>query len=259
VSLSQNRRRLLGRLRVRRQREREGAVLVEGVRAVGEALSAGARPSFSVTSPRLSASAHGPALRERLTEIADVTEVEDDELDALSDTDHPQGVLAVFPQPAPELAGLPEAGTVLVLDAVQDPGNVGTLVRSAVAFGLDGVLTLDGTVDPWGAKAVRASAGAVFRIPVWRATLPDTRSVLSDRRADVLVAAADGGDVREALDPAAGLRALVLGNEGAGVRDEIRDLARAVVAVPMRGAAESLNVGVAGSILMYECMRATES
>jgi TrmH family RNA methyltransferase len=99
----------------------------------------------------------------------------------------------------------------------------------------------------------------VFRIPLWSATLSEARRVLVQGGADVVVAAADGRDVREVLAERIGLRALVLGNEGAGVRDGLRDLARAVVAIPMRGAVESLNVGVAGSILMYECMRVTES
>ncbi len=259
VSLSQNRTRLVGRLRTRKLRAREGAVLVEGVRAVDEALRGGGAPAFAVVSPRLAEVPGGQALRERLEDRTEVVEIPDSELEALSDTEHPQGVLAVLAQPEAHLESLAGEGFVLMLDAVQDPGNVGTLVRSAVAFGLAGVICLDGTTDPWGAKAVRASAGLVFRIPVWSATLPEAAKALAARGAEVLAAAADGRDVRAFRAGGPGLRVLVLGNEGAGVRPETRALADSNVAVPMRGGVESLNVGVAGSILMYECTRGTEA
>ena len=255
VELSQNRRRLLGRLRRRRQREREGCVLVEGVRSVSEALDAGAEPVFAVVSPALRENEAGRALAARLEALCDTSLVEDPDLGELSDTDHPQGVLLVTREPSDDTELLPSHGRVLVLDAVQDPGNLGTLVRSAVAFGVAGVICLDGTVDPWSPKAVRASAGNAFRIPIRKASAEAAATELRRAEAVVFVAAADGRPAREAFGTDHPLAALVVGNEGAGVRDELRSAASGTVAVPMAGSAESLNVGVAGSILMYEWTR----
>jgi TrmH family RNA methyltransferase len=250
MELSQRRERLLGRLRQRKSRVKERRVLVEGVRAVAEALNAEAALAFAVLSPRLSSSVLGADLEERLAS-ADVVTVSDEELEDLADTDRPQGVLAVFEEPGHRLSELPSRGRVLLLDAVQDPGNVGTLVRSAVAFGLDAVLCLDGTVDPWSTKAVRGSAGMVFRLPVIGCGHGEALAVLEEKEIPIRVASGEGAPV------VAGAEAfgLVLGNEGAGVREEIRAAARAVVGIPMKGPAESLNVGIAGSILMHALTR----
>lgn len=247
MALSQRRARIVGRLKVRKTREREGLVLVEGVRASTEALIAGASVSFAVTSAKLETTEAGAELQ-RLLAGHDVESVDDREVGALADTRSPQGVLLVCREPVITLTEL--AGRrFLVLDAIQDPGNLGTLIRSANAFGLDGVVCLDGTADPWGAKAVRASAGLVFRPTVALGSVEDTLARLGELGVPVLVADATGVD-------AEGLRgaerfALVVGNEGAGVRTELRDAASASVAVRMTGPAESLNVGIAGSILMH--------
>ena len=250
TELSQRRSKLVARLRARKSRMREGRVLVEGVRAVGEALDAGAEVDFAVVAPRLGLSEEGGRIRARLGEV-DVVEVSDSELDALSDTDHPQGVILVCLEPRLGLDALAQGSRWLVLDAVQDPGNVGTLVRSAVAFGFDGVVCLDGTVDPWGAKVIRASAGMAFRLPVIVCTVSDMLNAFAERGTPVLVGAADGSS------DVAPLRsfALVLGNEGAGVRNQVRSAATETVAVSMRGPSESLNVAVAGSILMHDLTR----
>lgn len=250
AGLSQRRRRIVGRLRSRKTREREGLVLVEGVRAVREALDSGAPPRFAVLSPRLWSSEPGRALAERLAAVAglEVAEVDDSELEELADTASPQGVLLVCPEPRADLEGL-SGRRFLVLDAVQDPGNVGTLVRGAVAFGLDGVVCLDGCVDPWGAKAVRASAGLVFRLRIVTASASAMLRRMEVLDVPVWVADAQGEDVAARRGEAR--FALVVGNEGAGVREEIRAHAATTVAIAMNGPAESLNAGVAGSILMH--------
>lgn len=247
MALSQRRARLIRRLRSRRTREREGLVLVEGVRAVGEALEAGADISFAVAAPKLSTTQAGIELESRIASL-DVESVGDDELVRLADTQSPQGVLCVCAEPGGSLARV-RGRRVLVLDAIQDPGNAGTLIRSAVAFGLDAVMCLDGTVDPWAAKTVRASAGAVFRLPIVTTGTTEVLDWIGARRLPLLVAAADGesvGDWRGGDE-----YALVVGNEGAGARQELREQAAAIVSVTMPGAVESLNAAVAGSILMH--------
>lgn len=251
MALSQRRSRLVARLRSRKTREREGLVLVEGVRGVGAALDAGAGARFAVVSTRLSGTQAGAELLARLERAGvEVERVEDAELGALSDTEEAQGVLLVCGEPAGEPDAIARGGRYLVLDAVQDPGNVGTLVRAAVAFGLDGVVALEGTADPWGAKAVRASAGMAFRIPVLLVAADPALARLVEVAVPLLVADAAGGDPGEWSGRPGGF-ALAVGNEGSGVRDELRAAAAAEVGVPMAGGIDSLNAGVAGSLLLY--------
>jgi TrmH family RNA methyltransferase len=248
MGLSQRRERLVARLRVPKTRAREGLVLVEGVRAVGEALDAGVAVSFAVVSPRLGETLAGAALVRRLADH-DVTEVEDATLDAASDTERGQGVLLVCEEPAAGLEVVRSGGRYLVLDGVQDPGNAGTLVRTAVAFGLDAVVCLDGTVDPWAPKPVRASAGMIFRIPVVCAQAEEAVARLRETGVPLHVADAGGEDVRE--HRAGGAFALAVGNEGRGVRERVASAAEARLLVRMPGPAESLNVAMAGSILLH--------
>jgi TrmH family RNA methyltransferase len=247
MALSQRRARLIRRLRSRRTREREGLVLVEGVRAVGEALDADAALSFAVAAPKLAATQAGTELESRIAGL-DVESVGDDELARLADTRSPQGVLCVCAEPRSSLAGI-RGRRILVLDAIQDPGNAGTLIRSAVAFGLDAVMCLDGTVDPWAAKTVRASAGAVFRMPVVTAGATEALDWIGGRNLPLLVADADGESVSDWRG--ADGYALAVANEGAGARRELRERAAATVSVTMPGPVESLNAAVAGSILMH--------
>jgi TrmH family RNA methyltransferase len=259
MELSQRRGRLVKRLAASKTRAKEGLVLVEGVRAVTQVLDASSTVSFAVTSPRLVATVDGGALAARLARedsVFDVIQVTDGDLTLLSATDHPQGVLLICEEPEASFEQLlAEAGKLLVLDAVQDPGNVGTLIRSAVAFGMNGVVALDGTGDPFGAKAVRASAGTTFLIPVVRCTAEEAIGGFASIGLPLLVASAEGEVRRRALTSAKGF-ALALGNEGAGTREAVRSAAAGTIAVEMTGPVESLNVGIAGSILMHELTRA---
>jgi len=252
MSLSQRREKLIARLRVPRTRGREGAVLVEGVRAVSEALDAGVDVSFVAVSPRLGASQAGAALGERLG-THEVVEVANAELESLSDTEAAQGVVLVCSEPGAGLEALVPGGRYLVLDGVQDPGNAGTLVRAAVAFGLDAVVCLDGTVDPWTPKSVRASAGMVFRLPVVRAPAAEALARLRETSVPLYVADTKGQDV-DAL-PHLESFALAVGNEGQGVRSLLADAAAGKLAVRMPGGAESLNVAMAGAILLHAMIR----
>jgi len=253
VSLSQRREKMIARLRVTKTRAREGAVLVEGVRAVSEALDACSSVSFAVASPKLETAEAGKALSARLAGL-DLVRLEDGALDALSDTESAQGVLLVCREPAWGLGAIRPGGRYLVLDGVQDPGNAGTLVRAAVAFGLDAVVFLDGTVDPWAPKSVRASAGMVFRLPIVRASADEAVARLNQVDVALWVADAEGEDVDE--HPVMKSFALVVGNEGRGVRPSVVASAVGTLAVSMPGGAESLNVAMAGSVLLHALTRA---
>ena len=276
--LSRGRERLLRRISVRKGREAEGVVVLEGPRVIATAMECGARISFVLSSEdvpasegvkaphveaRLAAdevSGQVPALLRRLAESdVEVLRLPAERVASFSGTDSPRGLLAVAEQPDSPLPD-PVRGAVerwLVLDGVQDPGNVGALIRTASALGIDRVLVLDGTADPWGAKAVRSSAGTVFSLPVHSLGWPELEERLPHGAPPLLVADAGGQDVRAWLNSrgdvgaSAAPWALVLGNEGRGPRPEA--LARAVrtVAVPIGPAADSLNVSSAGAILLW--------
>jgi TrmH family RNA methyltransferase len=254
MALSKEKSKLVQRLRSPRLRAREGLFLVEGVRCVGEFLQATLplTPRFAIASPRLLDAGGGPEL------LADLRargllllEVETGELNALAHAETTQGVLLVVEEPRCSWPPWPDPGSrrLLLLDGIQDPGNVGTLIRAARAFGLDAVLALDGTADPWGPKTVRSGAGAHAHVPVFRMPWTEARDRLGDMGLPILVAEADGTDVRGWSGPPGW--ALVLGNEGAGVRAEVQDLAEVCLAIPMADAVDSLNVAVAGAILLF--------
>ncbi|HEU4885109.1 MAG TPA: RNA methyltransferase [Longimicrobium sp.] len=254
--LSRREERLLRSLRQRKTREAEGLFLAEGVRAVEDLAASGLPLRFALAASTLGDTPRGRALLDMLAaKRVAVHEATERELAALADTETPQGILAVAAIPTAgleDLAADVEPAVIVVLDAVQDPGNFGTLARTAEALGAAGLVALPGTVDPWNPKSVRAAMGSTFRLPVVAADWEGLSPWLSSRGFATLAAAAGG----EALpDPRPRRAALVLGNEGAGISEDTRARADRVVGIPIRGRAESLNVAAAGAILLYELLR----
>jgi TrmH family RNA methyltransferase len=171
----------------------------------------------------------------------------------LSDLDTPTGLLAVFPLPSRTVADvLAVEGPVLLLAGVADPGNAGTLVRSAEAFGAAGVLFGHGGADPYAPKVVRASMGSVFRVPVAAAAPDELIAAASAAGRPIVATGTDGEDVRVVGIPPNAI--VAVGNERRGVRDWLPRWDRAV-RIPQRAATESLNAAVAGSIVLYEAAR----
>jgi RNA methyltransferase, TrmH family len=254
--LSAREQKLLRRLSQRKFREAEGVFLVEGVRVTEELLASSLEVSLLVHSSSLEDTERGRALIDAAAARGIRScRVGDAELSRLADTQTPQGVLAVAEIPRATLEHLrPSVGrsVVLVLDAVQDPGNFGTLLRSAEALGAAGVVTLPGTVDPWNPKSVRSAMGASFRLPIVGADWTEAGPWLHDHGFLILGAAADGEPLgQERPDRAA----LVVGNEASGISPETRIYADRIVAIPLRGRAESLNVSAAGAILLHDLLR----
>lgn len=249
-------------LQTRKNRERERLFVAEGVRVVEELIDSGLVLHEVVTAPSLEDTPRGRALLERAALSGRVFRTTDAELRSLSTTDTPQGVLAVARIPERTLEdvelrsrddAIAARDVVLVLDAVQDPGNLGTLIRSADAFAAAGVIALPGTVDCWNPKVVRSAAGSLFRVPVVHAEAGDVRAWLAAKDVRTYAADAEGTSVDD-ITPGARV-ALVVGNEGAGLSDEARSFADEIVAIPMPGRAESLNVAVAAGILLYAFTR----
>jgi TrmH family RNA methyltransferase len=190
------------------------------------------------------------------------------------ETESPQGIAALVEPPRFSLAeALGELDTpavrpqraaplVLIAAALQDPGNFGSLIRSAEAFGASGVIALPGTVDVWNGKALRASAGSAFRVPVVQEKPGPAFSVLAERSIPVVAAVparttghADGEAIPCSRYDLTGPLAILIGNEGAGLSEELFERAAARVSIPMPGPVESLNAAVAASILLYEASR----
>jgi TrmH family RNA methyltransferase len=146
------------------------------------------------------------------------------------------------------------APLLVLLAGLQDPGNLGTILRSAEAFGAGGVLCLPGTVNAWNPKAVRASAGSVFRVPLLAASAEDCFARLREAGVKIWTTAVSGAEAADRID-LGGPIALLIGNEGNGVPEELADRADGAVTIPCPGPVESLNASVAASVLLYEASR----
>src|SRR5229473_3913972 len=251
-------------LQRRKARGRRGLALIEGVRLVEEALAARVPFKGALVGPDLARTARGTALVAELQSHAvEVEEVGARVFAQLADTETPQGILAVIePRRWTAADFAPSPGAVaLVIDGVQDPGNVGTLIRTAHALGAAGTVVLRGTADPTSPKALRAAMGATFRHPV--VLLDDAAFIAWARKHGVTLwaAAADGTPLYRALGKGdegrrdGGPIAVIVGNEGAGIRPQLNAVAAQRVAIPLAQGAESLNVAVAAGILLYEVTR----
>lgn len=239
-------------LKRRKARERHGLFVAEGVRTV-EALLASPLPIRGALiqhdadhEPRMARLQQELMSRRISTEVVDERTFAD-----AADTESPQGILAIaeIPQIAPE--GWPAIRSALILDAVQDPGNVGTIIRSAQALGASVTISLPGTVDVWNAKVVRSAMGSLFTHPVVAWTWPQTAEWLAREQVSLWVAAADGVPLEQAAHARPERLAVVVANEGSGVSSHVAEAANTRVAIPMMAGAESLNVAVATGILLY--------
>jgi TrmH family RNA methyltransferase len=239
-------------LKRRKARERQGLFVAEGVRTVEELLRSPLAMRGALVSPQLAATPRGAALRAALDERrVEVAEVSDGDFESAAETDTPQGVLAIADVPARSLdmLALPAQARLLVLDGIQDPGNVGTMLRTAAALGGTATLALPGTVDLWNAKVVRGAMGALFHHLSMHTTWDALDTFLADNAVSLWGADARG----EPLDSTApaGRLALAVGNEGAGLSADARRRAARLVALEIAPGVESLNVAVAAGILLH--------
>jgi TrmH family RNA methyltransferase len=240
-------------LRRRKARERQQLFAAEGVRAVEELVRSPLVVRGALVAPQLVDAPRGATLTATLrARGVEVTEVSAQEFASAAETESPQGVLAIGEIPAYHLdtLALPARARLVVLDGVQDPGNVGTIVRTAAALGAAAVVALPGTVDLWNAKVVRSAMGAGFHLPTLSSTW-ETLEMFRTRNAVSVWGADAAGTPLDALD-APDRIALIVGNEGAGLSAEARACADVLVSLPIGSAVESLNVGVATGILLYQ-------
>lgn len=239
-------------LRRRKARERDALFVVEGVRGVEELLASPLHVIGLLVAPKLVESPRGAALMASArSQGRDISEVDDKEFRSAAETESPQGVLAVARVPERSLDSLKGLTPLrmLVLDAVQDPGNVGTILRTAAALGAHATVALPGTVDVWNAKVVRSAMGAHFRHLAFHSTWDELHAFLGSQSVSLWVAESRG----EPLPREAPARlALAVGNEGAGLSAPVQAAAARSVSLPLAAGVESLNVAVAAGILLYE-------
>ncbi len=242
--------RKLGR---RRQRIQQGRFVAEGLQALHMAFEAGREPQELYHCPALFNSPAAATLLERFRDGgAWPVEVSEHVMRALSEREEPQGLVATFALPQTTLADiqLPPCPLLLLLDRLRDPGNLGTLLRTADAVGASAVLLLPPCVDPLDPKVVRASMGSCFSLPVVTVDSLEALLVWLREQGLPLFAGDAAGQLWTELDWRGGL-ALALGNEAEGLDDTLTAQCRHLAALPQQGRAESLNVAVAGGVLMY--------
>jgi RNA methyltransferase, TrmH family len=237
----------------RKAREKHSMFVAEGVRSVEELLRSGLTVRGALVAPQLVDAPRGRALREQLERSQiETAEVSERDFRSAAETESPQGILAIADVPRRTLDTLeiPAVCRVLLLDGLQDPGNVGTILRTAAALGATGTIALPGTVDLWNAKVIRGSMGAQFRHPVVHAGVDDTLGFLA--RHSIELWATDTTGVPLERGGAPRRLAIALGNEGAGISSSIGAKAQRTISLPISGDVESLNVAVAAGILLYE-------
>ena len=232
----------------------EGLIGLEGPHLVEEALRSGLDIEVILLGPdgekALAAWPHKLHLPARVLKTTERL------FESVAGTEHPQGIAALVRPREWTFDDIVRDGSplVVVLVGVQDPGNVGTAVRSAEAFGATGLVATKGTADPWSSKALRASAGSALRLPILRGIAPAV-SMAQLRVAGLRIIAASAKQSAGAIEPPADLRdacAIIIGNEGTGLPPDVERSADGPFAIPMASGVDSLNAGVAASVFLYE-------
>lgn len=230
----------------------DGSIAIEGEHLLEEALRSGLK--IRTIFVRLGRENRLPP---NLPDDAEILLVNPEAFDSAVSTDHPQGVAAIVSAPHfnPEQM-FHTTPMVIVTASLQDPGNVGTLLRSAEAFGATGMILLPGTASLWNGKTLRASSGSAFRLPALSMTADEMFSTLRSKGISLFAAVAHDGDSEANFS---GPTAILIGNEGAGLPQDWLSRVDHRITIPCPGGTESLNAAVAGSVLLYEaaCQRFT--
>ena len=227
--------------KLQQKKYRRSSYLIEGWHLLEEALAAGARiEHILVVEEHV----------DRVAQLEKVTVISPEIMQDLADSKSPQGVVAQLALPSQDLPERLE-GRFLVLEDVQDPGNVGTIIRTADAAGFDGVFLTDKSADIYNMKVLRSMQGSHFHLPIYRLPIGDILSTLKNNQVEILVTTLSSQSVDyRVVSPEASF-ALVMGNEGQGISDFVAEEADQLVHITMPGQAESLNVAIAAGILVF--------
>lgn len=246
---------LVRKLASRKVRDEENLIVIEGINLVREATEREIDIKFILVSDEYAKDDYlNRCIQENTVEICRVPE---NIFSKIADAENGIGIIAVIAKPSFDLSdtSVSEGGNVLVLDRVQDPGNIGTMIRTAVAAGYEMILTIKGTADVYSPKVLRSTAGMIFDIPIVQVEdAKELGKLLKTLGKKIVVTTVDGGETYFKHNLKHGI-ALVIGNEGNGVSKEMLELADIKVTIPMHGEIESLNAAVSAAILMYETIR----
>jgi TrmH family RNA methyltransferase len=231
------------KLLTKKERDKTSTFLIEGFHLVEEALKNREQIIEIIVSEKIELS---PRLDFGSTPITVVTE---EIMKELSDTETPQGIFAVCHQKT-DSKHIEEAKTLLLIDAVQDPGNLGTMIRTADAAGIDAIVVGHGSVDIFNSKVLRSAQGSHFHLPIVRGNLEEWMENLKKRNIPVYGTALEHAKTYTDIEPQESF-ALIVGNEGSGMSKEILDQTSLNLYIPIYGKSESLNVAVAAGILLY--------
>lgn len=243
---------LCTRLASRKYRDTYGQFLVEGEKVIRDAASAGQKLVTVLTE-------EGYPLDEEKYPCPCI-EVEKKLFSQLAQTTTTQGIIAIVEKQTVSREEFcirisEKSGNVILLDRLQDPGNIGTIIRTADAAGYSGVMTIKGTADLYSPKIVRATAGSLFRMPVYAADSPDEAVEILEAAGKTILATGFDTDLYYYDVDMKKDTGLIIGNEGNGISDELMQQAHKIIKIPMDGEIDSLNAAVAAGILMYEAVR----
>lgn len=243
----------------RRNRWKEGNFIVEGIKIIEEAIKEKVKINYIICSESIIKEEGYINLLKQIPEKVTIIEVPDKIFREIADTENPQGILGVLNFLKNDVSDLIDSNkkSLFLVDALQDPGNLGTIIRTADAFNIDGIVIGQGSVDPYNEKVVRSTMGSIFRVPIY--VLDDTISTLEELQNNgyKLLATDLKGEYVSSNIFNEDKQIIIIGNESNGVSDEILNLSDRRIKIPMPGNAESLNAGVAASILMYEVMKSS--
>jgi TrmH family RNA methyltransferase len=233
----------------------DGYCAIEGVRIIEEAIRSGLK--FRALLFRTSSANKAERLLPQIASYVETLSLPDKLFASAVPSETPQGVAALVrckPHTVEDVLEKAPAGPLVAMAGIQDPGNLGTILRSAEAFGAGGVLLGEGTVSPFNSKVIRASAGSVFRLPIARGKLGEAIAALRDQGVRLLATSSHQG-VPLAEAQLTGPIAFFIGSEGAGLARELSAQMDEFIAIPHSEQVESLNAGVAASIILYEAAR----
>ena len=237
----------------RKNRQKSGEYIVEGIRSIRDIAAMGAVKTVVIRESKAQDKNVLDLLTLDSVQSAHTYIVQDPVFDKIDNTVNGQGVVAIVSKPKHNIESVSiEDGLYITLDGVQDPGNLGTIIRTAVAAGVKGIFLMKGTVDPFNDKTVRSTMSALHKIPLYEdVTLSMLHDIVAESNMTTYVTALEDSEPHHSVNYAKRTM-LVLGNEGNGVTPEVMNLCTNRIMIPMYGDMESLNVSVAAALCMYK-------
>jgi TrmH family RNA methyltransferase len=249
---------LIINLNRRNYRDKKGLFFVEGERILEEAINSDYKIKYLICSQSYVKKKNHKLIDRLIYKGLNIYVIDDKLMEEISDTVTPQGIIAVVEKKIIHVESILNSSAnhfLLIVDGVRDPGNLGTIIRTAHACGVNGVFLIKGTVDQFNPKVLRSAAGSIFHVPILM--LEDTEQTIIDLKKagiNIIISHLRGDKFPFNVDLKKPI-AIVVGNEAFGVNPKLADICNNLVKIPMPGNAESLNVAVAAGILMYEVVR----